>query len=280
MAQPRFLKIVFIGIILTLVWAAGISATGLEETPSRRIRLATTTSTDNSGLLEAILPAFTADTGISVDVVAVGTGKALALGRNGDVDVVLVHAPSREEAFVAEGSGVNRRSVMHNDFVILGPSADPAGIAGMADAAAALSDIALSRSVFISRGDDSGTHTKERHLWKTAGTAPAGSWYREAGQGMGAVMTIASETGGYTLADRGTWLAMRHTLDLAVVVEGDERLFNPYGIIAVNPDRHPHVDYDGAMRLVTWLTSAAGQSLIGDFAVDGEVLFVPDAVTR
>jgi tungstate transport system substrate-binding protein len=279
MARTRFLGIVFAFLVLLTAGNAWVSATGVDEGLSGRIRLATTTSTDNSGLLAAILPEFTAETGIAVDVVAVGTGKALALGRNGDVDVVLVHAPSREEAFVAEGSGVNRRSVMHNDFIILGPVGDPAGISGGSDAAAALADVASTGSVFVSRGDDSGTHTKERNLWVAAGVSPAGDWYREAGQGMGAVMTIASETEGYTLADRGTWLAMRHNLDLSVAVEGDERLFNPYGVIAVNPDRHPHVDYVGAMGFITWLTSATGQNLIGAFTVDGEVLFVPDAVT-
>jgi tungstate transport system substrate-binding protein len=168
---------------------------------------------------------------------------------------------------------------MHNDFVILGPAADPAGIAGGTGAGVALAAIASSGAPFISRGDDSGTHTKERSLWTAAGLIPSGDWYREAGQGMGAVMTIASEVQGYTLADRGTWLAMKDSIDLTVLVEGDPRLFNPYGVIAVNPNRHRHVKYMEAMLLIAWLTSPAGQKLIGDFTVGGEVLFIPDVIT-
>jgi tungstate transport system substrate-binding protein len=215
-----------------------------------------------------------------VDVIAVGTGKALTLGQNGDVDVVLVHAPSREIAFVENGFGVNRRSVMHNDFVIIGPPSDPAGIAGTSDAAKALDAISLAEELFVSRGDDSGTHTKERSLWQDAGVDPAGDWYSEAGQGMGAVMTIASESRGYTLTDRGTWLSMKENLDLTVLVEGDSRLFNPYGIIAVNPAFHEHVRYVEAMVFIAWLTSVEGQQSIADFRVNGEVLFIPDAVPR
>jgi len=243
-----------------------------------RIRLATTTSTDNSGLLEALLPSFTARTGVEVDVIAVGTGKALALGENGDVDVVLVHAPSRERAFVNAGHGVNRRYVMYNDFVILGPPDDPAGISGMSNSSDAFSRIAGSRGVFISRGDDSGTNIKEKAIWASAGIEPAGDWYREAGQSMAAVLVMASEVRGYTLADRGTWLAMKKQLNLRVLMEGDPPLFNPYSVIAVNPRRHPGVHYLESMLFIAWLTSPEGIRLIGDFGIDGEVLFIPESL--
>jgi tungstate transport system substrate-binding protein len=259
------------------LWSNGTQDISGLDSP-RTIKLATTTSTDNSGLLAEILPVFTAATGIEVDVIAVGTGKALTLGQNGDVDVVLVHAPSREIAFVENGFGVNRRSVMHNDFVIIGPPSDPAGIEGMSDAAKALEAVSLAEELFVSRGDDSGTHTKERFLWQEAGVDPGGEWYSEAGQGMGAVMTIASESRGYTLADRGTWLSMKDNLELSVLVEGDSRLFNPYGVIAVNPALHEHVKYIESMVFIAWLTSVEGQRSIGDFRVNGEVLFIPDAV--
>lgn len=241
------------------------------------LKLATTTSTENSGLLAAILPEFTEKTGIVVDVIAVGTGKALALGRNGDVDVVMVHARAREDEFVAGGYGVNRRDVMHNDFVILGPESDPAGIFGDPDAAAALGKIQAAGSGFISRGDDSGTHSKEKSLWQAADLSPEGFWYKEAGQGMGAVLTMTDDMRGYTLADRGTYLAMMDKLDLVICVEGDERLFNPYGVIAVNPALHPHVEYEAAMLLIAFLTSPSGQELIGSYEKNGEILFYPDA---
>lgn len=260
--------------------ANGTVEKGGDVSADTRIILATTTSTDNSGLLADILPIFTESTGIGVDVVAVGTGRALALGENGDADVVLVHAPSREIAWMEAGHGVNRRSVMYNDFVIVGPADDPAGIRGTDDAASALKAIADSGSLFISRGDDSGTHTKEKGIWQAAGIRPEGSWYSEAGQGMGAVMTIASESRGYTVADRGTWLSMKDKLDLIVVTEGDPVLFNPYGIMAVNPDRHGHVKYLESMVFIAWLTSPQGQKAIGNFMVNGELLFIPDAVPR
>jgi tungstate transport system substrate-binding protein len=241
------------------------------------LKLATTTSTENSGLLAAILPVFTEKTGIVVDVIAVGTGKALTLGQNGDVDVVMVHARAREDEFVADGYGVNRRDVMHNDFIILGSESDPAGIKGNPDAAAALGTIQAAESSFISRGDDSGTHSKEKSLWQAANLAPEGVWYKEVGQGMGAVLTMTDDMQGYTLADRGTHLAMMDKLDLVICVEGDERLFNPYGVIAVNPALHPHVEYEGAMLFIAFLTSPSGQELIGSYERNGEVLFYPDA---
>lgn len=283
MPHPLCRRIALGVMLFSLVSPLSLSAGGVGPEKTRaqvsgRIRFATTTSTDNSGLLADILPAFTEETGLEVDVIAVGTGRALELGRNGDVDVLLVHAPALEEEFVAEGFGVNRRAVMHNDFIILGPPGDPAGTNGIDDAAVALLAIAEAEAPFISRGDDSGTHTKERLLWEAAGHIPSGAWYREVGQAMGAVMTIASEVGGYTLADRGTWLAMRHTLDLFVAVEGDPRLANPYGVIAVNPALHRHVNYEGAMVLISWLTSPRGQQRIGAFTVDGEPLFIPDVM--
>ena len=246
---------------------------------SGRLRLATTTSTENSGLLAELLPPFQAKTGLKVDVIAVGTGQALRLGEAGDVDVVLVHARQLEDKFVADGYGVNRRDVMHNDFIIIGPASDPAGVRGMKDAAAALKRLADRGAVFVSRGDNSGTHVKEQSLWQAAGIKPSGRWYREAGQGMGPVITMTNDLQSYTLADRGTYLSMKDKVQLRILVEGDPRLFNPYGIIAVNPDRFPHVAYFEAMQLIAWMTSVEGQEIIGGYKVQGEVLFFPDAVT-
>jgi len=247
---------------------------------TRSIKLATTTSTDNSGLLAELLPAFTDEHGIEVKVIAVGTGKAIKHGEAGDVDAILVHARAAEDRFVAEGYGVERRDVMHNDFVILGPAADPAGIRGTDDAGAALRRIADAKAPFVSRGDDSGTHKKELGLWEASGTIPEGSWYMPAGQGMGAVLTLADEKESYTLSDRGTWLAYRGKLDLEVLVEGDPRLFNPYGVIAVNPERHPHVQHEATMEFIDWLTSPEAQGIIGGFRRNGELLFHPDALRR
>jgi tungstate transport system substrate-binding protein len=261
--------------LAVLLSLAMVSASAAGE---RVLRLATTTSTDNSGLLGVLVPPFEARYGVRVDVIAVGTGKALRLGANGDVDVVLVHARPAEDAFVAAGNGVNRRDVMYNDFVIVGPSTDPAGVRGMRNAPAALARIAASESVFVSRGDDSGTHKKERRLWQAAGMQPAGAWYREAGQGMGRVLLMASELGAYTLADRGTWLALKDKLEARVLVEGDERLYNPYGIIAVNPAKYRDANYLDAMGLIAWMTSVQGQDIIRDFRKGGEALFIPLAV--
>ena len=238
-----------------------------------RIRLATTTSTDDSGLLDALLPPFEAREGVKVDRIAVGTGRALALARRGDADLILVHARAREDAFVAEGWGVDRRDVMWNDFVIAGPAEDPAGIAGATNAADALRRIAAAEARFISRGDDSGTHTRERDLWKAAGIAPSWPDYKEAGQGMGACLNIADQTRGYVLTDRGTYLALGKRVDLEVLLEGDLALRNPYGAILVNPKRRPHVNADGARKLLDYLTSPEGQAKIAAFRVDGQVLF-------
>ena len=261
---------------LTLFWAGillvMLSSQAWAET---RLKLATTTSTDNSGLLGAILPPFEQEYGVKVDVIAVGTGRALKLAENGDVDLVLVHAREAEEQFINQGFGVNRRDVMYNDFVIVGPEGDPAEIGQSASAPEALGSIASKTLPFVSRGDDSGTHKKELKLWKASGMEPGGEWYVEAGQGMGAVLQMASEKQAYSLTDRGTWIAFSKKLDLAILFEGDPMLFNPYGIIAVNPALHGHADYMNAMLLIAWLTSPKGQKLIADFKKDGQVLFIP-----
>jgi len=247
-----------------------------------RLRLATTTSTENSGLLSVLLPPFEKILNLKVDVVAVGTGKAIKLGENGDADVILVHARSMEDKFVNDGYGVNRRDVMHNDFVIVGPTADPAGVKHAKTASEAFSKIAAKQSMFVSRGDQSGTHKMELGLWGKAGIKPSGSWYLESGCGMGEVLVIANEKSAYTLTDRGTYLAfqMGKKIDLPVLCEGDLVLFNPYGIIAVNPERHPHVDYVKAMALIGWMTGQQGQKIIKEFGKDtfGEPLFSPDAI--
>jgi len=243
------------------------------------LRLATTTSTENSGLLAVLIPPFEKRFGIDVDVVAVGTGKALKLGQNGDVDVVFVHARHAEEAFVDAGWGVNRRDVMYNDFVIIGPASDPAGIAGSADAAEALAKLTAAGATFVSRGDDSGTHKKEIALWQAAGVKPEVGAYLETGQGMGQTLHIAYEKGGYCLVDRGTYLAHSGKIDLKVLVEADQRLYNPYGIIAVNPARHGHAKYLSAMAFIGWVTSVEGQKIIDTFRKDGKRLFHPMAVS-
>jgi tungstate transport system substrate-binding protein len=210
-------------------------------------------------------------------VIAVGTGQALKLGENGDVDVVLVHARESEDKFVAAGHGVNRRDVMYNDFVIVGPEEDPAGIKGASDAVEALKKVASAKATFCSRGDDSGTHKKEKKLWEAAGLTPQGAWYQETGQGMGPTLTVADEKKAYCLADRGTYVAYRDKIGLKILREGDKQLLNPYGIIAVNPEKHKDVKYDEAMKLVEWVTSEEGQKIIGEYKVHGEVLFHPSA---
>ncbi len=245
-----------------------------------RLKMSTTTSTDNSGLLSVLLPPFEKAFNVKVDVIAVGTGKALALGSNGDVDVVFVHARAAEDKFVAEGNGVNRRDVMYNDFTIIGPETDPAGIKNAKSAAEALKNIVAAGAEFISRGDDSGTHKKEKVIWKEAGITPDGKWYQEAGQGMGAVLMIANDKQAYTLADRGTYLVFSEKIDLKVLYEGDPILYNPYGIIAVNPAKFPHVNYTKAMALIGWVTSREGQKIIREFGKEqfGIPLFYPMAI--
>ena len=264
----------------TLLWVGVVAAPGpgAVSADANRLRLATTTSTDNSGLLREILPEFEAKYGRLVHVIAVGTGKALQLGRTGDVDVLLVHDRVAELQFIENQFGVDRRDVMYNDFVIVGPSGDPAAIAGGQDGAAAFRRIADTGSLFISRGDDSGTHRKERQIWDFAGRSPSDQWYREVGQGMGKVLQMADELEAYTLSDRGTWLAYRQRVNLRVLVEGDLRLFNPYGVIAVNPALHPHVNYKSAREFIDWITSPPGQAAIARFKIDGERLFKPSAI--
>jgi tungstate transport system substrate-binding protein len=239
-----------------------------------------TTSTQNSGLFDHILPKFTEKTGIDVRVVAVGTGQALKNGRNGDGDVVLVHSKPDEEKFVAEGWGVKRHDVMYNDFVIVGPASDPAGIAGLKDADQALAKIAEAEAPFASRGDDSGTHKAERDLWGQAGVDPtkgSGDWYLETGSGMGATLNTAVGKHAYTLADRGTWLSFANKDDFEVLVEGDPKLFNQYGVILVNPTKHPRVKAEKGQAFVDWLTSGEGQKAIASYKIDGQQLFFPNA---
>jgi len=243
---------------------------------AKDIKMATTTSTDNSGLLHYLLPKFEADCGCKIHYTAVGTGAALKLGENGDVDVVLVHARSAEDQFVAAGYGVNRRDVMYNDFVIVGPHADPAGIKGMKDPLAAFKKLHASGATFVSRGDDSGTNKKELAYWKELGIDPKGPHYLAIGQGMGQTLTVTGEKQGYTLTDRATYTTYAAKTGLEVMVEGDKRLLNPYGVIAVNPKRYPNVNYEGAMAFVEWLTSPKGQQAIGDYRFKGAQLFHPD----
>lgn len=268
-------------VLLTVVlctsslWQIGVQAAQADH--NKTVRLATTTSTENSGLLRTLLPHFTAATGYQVHVIAVGTGKALRMGQDGDVDVVLVHAPAAEHKFIAAGYGNKRYPVMYNDFVMLGPANDPAAIASASNAAEALRRIAKQSAIFISRGDDSGTHKKERSLWQTAQCEPRGRWYRQAGQGMGKVIQIADELGAYTLADRGTWIAYNNKTNLKVLLQGDEVLHNPYGMIAINPARYPDLNHAGAQALIKWITSGATQQRIADFRIAGFQLFIPSA---
>jgi tungstate transport system substrate-binding protein len=241
------------------------------------IRLSTTTSTENSGLLAWLLPAFEAKTHTKVHVIAVGTGKALELARNGDVDVTLVHARPSEDKFVADGYGIDRRDVMYNDFIVAGPVSDPARIGGGKDVVAAFRKIAGSGARFISRGDNSGTDLMEKNYWKAAGTQPAGSHYVSAGLGMGEVLNMAAELQAYTLTDRATYSTYKARTGLAIMVEGDARMFNPYGVIAVNPARHKDINYKGARLLIDWITSPEGQKKIADFRPAGQQLFFPSA---
>jgi tungstate transport system substrate-binding protein len=238
-----------------------------------RLILATTTSTQNAGLLDVLLPPFEKNNKVRVDVIAVGTGQALRLGRTGDADVVMVHARAQEDAFVAAGYGVKRYDLMYNDFVILGPRTDPAGVRGMQEAPAIFAKIAASGANFVSRADQSGTHVMEKNLWQMAGVNPAGSWYIESGRGMGEVIHMATELNAYALADRGTYLAYVGKTNLEVLGEGDERLFNPYGVIAVNPERHPHVKTALAEKFIDYLLSDEARSIITGFQVNGQQLF-------
>ena len=261
----------------TLALGAMVAPATAEE---NFIVVQSTTSTQNSGLLDAILPAFTEESGIEVRVVAVGTGQAIKNAENGDGDVLLVHAKPAEEKFVASGGGVERFDVMYNDFVVVGPAADPAGVAGMKDAEAALGKIAAAKAPFASRGDDSGTHKAELRLWKDAGidlAAASGGWYRETGSGMGATLNTGIGMGAYVLTDRATWISFGNKGDHTVVVEGDPELFNQYGVILVNPDRHPAVKAEAGQAFIDWLTGDEGQAAIANYRVDGQQLFFPNA---
>ncbi|MBM3187446.1 MAG: tungsten ABC transporter substrate-binding protein [Chloroflexi bacterium] len=251
-----------------------------EAAAVQELLLATTTSTENSGLLAYILPDFEQAFNAKVNVVAVGTGQALKLGEDGNADVVLVHARAAEDAFMAAGHGIRREEVMYNDFIILGPANDPAGIKGMTDSAQALARIAETQAPFVSRGDSSGTHVKEKEIWQKAGVEPKGDWYLSAGQGMGAVLTMANEGMAYTLSDRATYLARTlEGMELEIVVEGDPILFNPYGVIAVNPSKGAHIKAELADQFINWMTSVPVQEKIASFGVEqfGQSLFIPDS---
>ena len=258
---------------LTIMLALLVAAPAL----ARDIKMATTTSTENSGLLKVLLPKYEAKCNCKVNVISVGTGKAMELGKNGDVDVVLVHAREAEDKFVAEGSGVNRKDVMYNDFILVGPKSDPSGVKAQKDVVGAFKLLSAGKSRFISRGDNSGTDQMEKSYWKQAGVTPAGNWFVSAGVGMGEVLTMAGEMQGYTLSDRATYAAYRAKTGLDIVLAGDTKMFNPYGIIAVNPKKYPGLNYDGAMDLINWITSPDGQKTIADFKVSGEQMFFPSA---
>ena len=271
MKRNIIFKIVFL-FIVSMILVNSVYASPVH------LKLATTTSTENSGLLDKLLPPFEKRFNIKVDVIAVGTGKALRLGENGDVDIVLVHARQAEDEFIQKGYGVNRREVMYNDFIILGPSNDPAKIKEEKNVVSALTKIADQKAFFVSRGDDSGTDKKEKSLWQIANITPNGTWYMEAGQGMGATLQIADEKRAYVLCDRGTFIAYKNKVGLVILSEGDPLLFNPYGVIAINPARHSYVKYMEAMQLIAWFTSVEGQKIIGEYKKEGEILFHPMAI--
>jgi tungstate transport system substrate-binding protein len=257
-----------------------VSEAASDSGETQTLVLATTTSTENSGLLSSLLPDFEAAYNVDVDVIAVGTGQALKLGEDGNADVLMVHARAREDAFMDAGHGVRREDLMYNDFVIVGPADDPAGIQGMTKGSRAFEEIAAAQAAFVSRGDDSGTHTKETGIWEVAGIEPAGDWYISAGQGMGAVLTMADEQQAYTLSDRATYLARTlEGTELVILVEGDPLLFNPYGVIAINPDKGSHVKHDLANTFIDWLISVPVQEKIAQFGVAefGSPLFTPDS---
>jgi tungstate transport system substrate-binding protein len=265
---------------LLIAAAASLAIAGSALAQDKSIVVASTTSTQDSGLFGHILPMFKAKTGIDVKVVAQGTGQALDTARRGDADVVFVHAKPAEEKFLSEGFGVKRYPVMYNDFILIGPKSDPAGIKGSKDIVAALGAIKAKGADFISRGDKSGTHQAELNLWKVAGIDIArdkGPWYKEIGQGMGAALNTASASNAYVLADRGTWLSFKNRGDLVIAVEGDKRLFNQYGVMLVNPAKHPNVKKDLGQQFIDWLVSSEGQKAIADYKINGEQLFYPNA---
>jgi tungstate transport system substrate-binding protein len=285
--RRRFLQALGVGAVTSI---AGCQAPG--QTSSSRagvagesLTLTTTTSTYDTGLLDAIHPQFEEMYGVTVEAVAQGTGAALESARNGDSDVVMVHARGLEDEFMRNGYGINRRNLMFNDFVVVGPESDPAGIQGTGSATDALTAIADAQATFVSRGDNSGTHTKELNLWAAAGTDPSGDWYQETGSGMGEALNIANQQGAYTLSDRGTFLSQRSEIDLTILVQGPieggpERLANPYGVMAVNPGVHDNANYDLAMAYIGWITSPDAQAAIAGYRVNDEQLFFPEAVSE
>lgn len=288
MKMNKRLIAVFIGLTLMLSLAAGCSTstttttTDTKTTPAPsdpELILATTTSTQDSGLLDVLLPVFEKETGYKVKVVAVGSGEAMTMGEKGDADVLLVHSRKAEDAFMAAGNGSDRKDVMYNDFVIIGPETDPATIKGTTDAVAAFKKIAETQSPFISRGDKSGTHTKELSIWEKAAITPSGDWYKVAGLGMGETFRMADEMKAYTLIDRATYLAQKDKYKLIIVVEGDKNLFNPYGVIQVSAEKHPSINKDGAKAFAEWITGTEAQKLIGEYGKDkwGQALFTPSA---
>jgi tungstate transport system substrate-binding protein len=255
-------------------------ATSVSSAQEKFITVASTTSTEQSGLFAYLLPIYEQQTDVKVRVVALGTGQALDVGRRGDADVVFVHARAAEEKFLAEGQGVKRYPVMYNDFVLIGPKNDPAKIVGSKDILAALKKMEATQAPFVSRGDRSGTHMAELDLWKAAGVdidKSKGPWYRDTGQGMGPALNTAASMGAYVLADRGTWLAFKNRADLTILVEGDKRLFNQYGVMLVNPEKHPSVKKELGQQFIDWLVSPAGQKAIADYKIGGEQLFYPNA---
>jgi len=262
---------------VVLVLISGLLLMASNSWAANVLRMSTTTSTENSGLLSVLNPVFEARHGVKLEVIAVGTGKALKMGGQGDVDVVFVHAPEAELMYVESGDFIDRTAVMHNDFVIVGPATDPARLTTAKTVAEALQKIAASASMFISRGDDSGTHKKERSLWLAANIKPVGDWYVDVGQGMGAVLNIANERQAYTLTDRGTQIAFADKFDLVLAFEGDEVLFNPYHVMAVNPEKHKSAQYSLAKKYIDFVSSAEGQAIITRFRKAGQQLFYPDA---
>ena len=270
-------------LIASLAMLASLSLLRPGMAEERFITVASTTSTQNSGLFEYLLPKFETKTGIKVHVVAVGTGQAIEVASRGDADVLFVHHQPSELKFVAAGEGVERFDVMYNDFVIVGPKDDPARIRGLKDTTLAFKRIAATQAPFVSRGDDSGTHKEELEIWKDAGIdvkAASGTWYRATGSGMGATLNTASGMDGYTLSDRGTWLNFKNRGDLEILVEGDRRLFNQYGVTLVNPKKHPNVKAKDGQAFIDWLLSPEGQSVIASYKINGEQLFFPNAKTK
>lgn len=274
--KKRFVLILSALLVLTLLIGCGHKDTGGDS-----IILSTTTSTEDSGLLDYLLPKFKEESGIDVKVIAVGTGKALQMGKDGEADILLVHAKESEEEFVAEGHGLERRDVMYNDFILVGPGEDPLNLKSEHpnNILEGLKALAETETEFVSRGDDSGTHKKELSIWKEAGIDPEGNWYISAGSGMGDVLKIADEKRAYTITDRGTYLSMKDNLDLEIIIEGDENLFNQYGIIPVNPDKSDKINIEGAKKFMEWILSDKVQELIGEFGVEeyGMPLFIPNA---